>query len=164
MFTGPKAPCYIPVGSWVLALNQENKKTGINGVTKRSSVTFFARRKVILCKHGIFFDILIRITFRPKYVKHIYLLKIIYVNCSWRSEYRGDPRSYEQNLSSSRNKVWKKFRPVRAVKRCTGIGEVMSSNPIQAWIFLFRPYYHYYYYYCYLSSVHNCEDRFHIDI
>ena len=42
------------------------------------------------------------------------------------------------------------------VGHCTGIAEVMGSNPVQAWIF-FRPYFHYY-----SSNVHNCEDRFHI--
>ena len=42
------------------------------------------------------------------------------------------------------------------VERCTGIAEVMGSNPVQAWIF-FRPYFHY----C-SSSVHCCEDCFHI--
>ena len=42
------------------------------------------------------------------------------------------------------------------VEHCTGIAEVMGSNPVQAWIF-FRPSFHYY-----LSSVHYCEDRFHI--
>ena len=44
------------------------------------------------------------------------------------------------------------------VERCTGIAEVMGSNPVQAWIF-FRPYF----YYC-LSSVRYCEDHFHIHI
>ena len=44
------------------------------------------------------------------------------------------------------------------VERCTGIAEVMGSNPVQAWIF-FRPYFHY----C-SSSVHYCEDRFHIHV
>ena len=42
------------------------------------------------------------------------------------------------------------------VEHCTGITEVMGSNPIQAWIF-FRPYFHY----C-SSSVHYCKDCFHI--
>ena len=28
------------------------------------------------------------------------------------------------------------------VERCTGIAEVIGSNPVQAWIF-FRPYFHY---------------------
>ena len=42
------------------------------------------------------------------------------------------------------------------VEHCTGIAEVMGSNPIQAWIF-FRPYFHY----C-SSSVHYCKDCFHI--
>ena len=44
------------------------------------------------------------------------------------------------------------------VEHCTGIAEVMGSNPVQAWIFFFfRRSFHYY-----LSSVHYCEDRFHI--
>ena len=46
------------------------------------------------------------------------------------------------------------------VEHCTGIAEVMGSNPVQAWIF-FKPSFHYY-----LSSVitakiafiHECED------
>ena len=42
------------------------------------------------------------------------------------------------------------------VEHCTGIAEVMGSNPIQAWIF-FRPYFHY----C-SSSVHYRKDCFHI--
>ena len=42
------------------------------------------------------------------------------------------------------------------VEHCTGITEVMGSNPVQAWIF-FRPYFHY----C-SSSVHYCKDCFHI--
>ena len=42
------------------------------------------------------------------------------------------------------------------VERCTGIAEVMGSNPVQAWIFFFRPYFHY----C-SSSAHYCEDHFH---
>ena len=42
------------------------------------------------------------------------------------------------------------------VEHCTGIAEVMGSNPVQAWIF-FRPYFHY----C-SSSVHYCKDCFHI--
>ena len=41
------------------------------------------------------------------------------------------------------------------VERCTGITEVMRSNPVEAWIFS-RPYFHY----C-SSSVRYCEDRFH---
>ena len=42
------------------------------------------------------------------------------------------------------------------VERFTGITKIMGSNPVQAWNF-FRPAFHY----C-LSSVHYCEDRFHI--
>ena len=49
------------------------------------------------------------------------------------------------------------FEPMTAqlVERCTGIAEVMGSNPVQAEIF-FRPYFHY----C-QSSAHYCEDHFH---
>ena len=42
------------------------------------------------------------------------------------------------------------------VEQCTGIAEVIGSNPVHAWIF-FRPYFHH----C-LSSVHNCEGHFYI--
>ena len=41
-------------------------------------------------------------------------------------------------------------------ERCTGIAEVMGSNPVQAWIFS-RPYFRY----C-SSSVYYCEDPSHI--
>ena len=44
------------------------------------------------------------------------------------------------------------------VEHCTGIAEVMGLNPVQVWIF-FRPSPHHY-----LSSVHYCEDRFHIHV
>ena len=44
------------------------------------------------------------------------------------------------------------------VEHCTGITEIMGSNPVQVWIF-FRPYFYYY-----LSSVHNYEDHFHTNI
>ena len=44
------------------------------------------------------------------------------------------------------------------VEHCTGITEVMGSNPVQAWIF-FRLYFHY----C-STSVHYCVDRFHIHV
>ena len=40
------------------------------------------------------------------------------------------------------------------IEHCTGIVEVMGSNPVQAWI-LFRHDFHFY-----LSCVHNCEDRY----
>ena len=42
------------------------------------------------------------------------------------------------------------------VEHCISITEVMGLNLVQAWIF-FRPYFHY----C-SSSVHYCEDHFHI--
>ena len=44
------------------------------------------------------------------------------------------------------------------VEPCTGIAEVMGSNPVQAWFF-FRPYFC-----CCSSSVHYCKDRFHIHV
>ena len=44
------------------------------------------------------------------------------------------------------------------VEHCTGIAEVMGSNPVQAWIF-FRSYFHY----C-STSVHYRVDRFHIHV
>ena len=42
------------------------------------------------------------------------------------------------------------------VEHCTGIAEVMGSNPVHVWIF-FKPSFHY----C-SGSVHYCKDRFHI--
>ena len=50
----------------------------------------------------------------------------------------------------------KQFPREIILERCTSIAEVMGSNPVQAWIF-FRPNFHY----C-LSSVHYCEDHFHV--
>ena len=35
-------------------------------------------------------------------------IKIIFVHCSWRNEYRSHPRSYEHYCISSWNKAWKK--------------------------------------------------------
>ena len=49
--------------------------------------------------------------------------------------------------------IWKRS------SRCTNIAEVMGSNPVQAWIFFFRSSFHN----C-SSSVHYCEDRFHIHV
>ena len=43
------------------------------------------------------------------------------------------------------------------VERCTSNAVVMGLNPVQAWIFFFRPHFHY----C-LSSFHYREGRFHI--
>ena len=61
--------------------------------------------------------------------------------------------------------IWNQHRnqlPVgllaQLVEHCSGIAEIMGSNPAQAWIF-FKPSFHYY-----LSSVHNCEDRYHIHV
>ena len=84
-----------------------------------------------------------------------------------------DPCSNVHYLGSSESKAWKKkkiqacmgFEPMTSAipvqralhryRRGHGFAEVMSSNPVQAWIF-FRPYFHY----C-LSSAHYCEDHFH---
>ena len=102
-------------------------------------------------------------------------------------EYERDFRSNKHNSSGSGNNAWKKIRPeqdlnpwpsryrcsallteltnelpvgllAQLVKHCTSIAKVMGSNPVRAWIF-FRPYYHYR-----SSSVHYCEDRFHIHV
>ena len=102
-------------------------------------------------------------------------------------EYERDFRSNKHNSSGSGNNAWKKIRPeqdlnpwpsryrcsallteltnelpvgllAQLVKHCTGIAKVMGSNPVLAWIF-FRPYFHYR-----SSSVHYCEDRFHIHV
>ena len=40
-------------------------------------------------------------------------MKIRYVHCGWRNEYRSDPCSYEHYWTSSWNKAWKQFRAVR---------------------------------------------------
>ena len=45
------------------------------------------------------------------------------------------------------------------VEHCTVIAEVMGSNPVEVWIFFFRPSFHY----C-LSSIHYCGDRYHIHV
>ena len=50
------------------------------------------------------------------------------------------------------------YSVAQLVEYCTGIAEVMGSNPIQAWIF-FRPYFHYF-----SSIVHYCKDCFHIHV
>ena len=102
-------------------------------------------------------------------------------------EYERDFRSNKHNSSGSGNNAWKKIRPeqdlnpwpsryrcsallteltkelpvgllAQLVKHCTGIAKVMRSNPVRTWIF-FRPYFHYR-----SSSVHYCEDRFHIHV
>ena len=102
-------------------------------------------------------------------------------------EYERDFRSNKHNSSGSGNNAWKKIRPeqdlnpwpsryrcsallteltnelpvgllAQLVKHCTGIAKVMGSNPVRTWIF-FRPYFHYR-----SSSVHYCEDHFHIHV
>ena len=86
------------------------------------------------------------------------------INCM-RMLYGNDTRTYELYFSGSENKAWKKFRPVRDLNpwplryQCSALRYRRVhelSNPVRAWIF-YRPYIHYH-----LSSVHNCEDRFHI--
>ena len=77
-------------------------------------------------------------------------------------EYESDPRSNVHYLSSSENKAWKK------IQACTGFEPMTSVIPVQRstnWAnklirsLYFRPYFHY----C-LSSVHYCEDHFHIQV
>ena len=88
-------------------------------------------------------------------------MKIKYVQCGWRNEYRTDPRSYEHCWTSSwsitysaiiyhfEGSFWIQHNdqlPVdllaHLVERCTGVAEVMGSNSVRAWIF-FRPYFSY---------------------
>ena len=97
-------------------------------------------------------------------------MKIMYMNCGLRNEYESGLCINEHYLSSSENEAWKKIDSslhgfitnqqngllAQLVEHWTGIAEVIGSNPVQGWIF-FRPYF----YYC-LSSVHYCQDRFHI--
>ena len=59
------------------------------------------------------------------------------------------------NESDPRSNVHYLGLLTQLVERCSGIAEVMGSNPVQAGIF-FRFYFHY----C-LSSAHYCEDHFH---
>ena len=58
-------------------------------------------------------------------------MKITYVHCGEETNIR-DPRSYQH--------YWTSKLPVgllaQLVERCTGIAEVMGSNPVRAWIFL----------------------------
>ena len=103
-------------------------------------------------------------------------MKIMYMNCGLRNEYESGLCINEHYLSSSENEAWKKIDSslhgfitnqqnnqlligllAQLVEHWTGIAEVIGSNPVQGWIFFSRPYF----YYC-LSSVHYCEDRFHI--
>ena len=52
-------------------------------------------------------------------------MKIIYVNCGWRREYKSDLRSNEHYLSSNENKAWKK------IQACTGFESMTSAIPVQ---------------------------------
>ena len=61
-------------------------------------------------------------------------MKIIYMHCSWKAEYRIDPRSYEHYWTSSWNKAWKRFRPVRDLNpwplryRCSALSTELTSQ------------------------------------
>ena len=90
----------------------------------------------------------------PKYKDDIYgkfsganeYIKIIYLNCGERYEFVTDHRSYTLKLSSCEIKAWKKIQACTGlaprsdgltahfVESCTGIADVMGSNPVQAWI------------------------------
>ena len=49
-------------------------------------------------------------------------LKIIYVHCGAVKKWDiSDPRSYEHYWTSKLNETWKKFRPVKNFKSCTGV-------------------------------------------
>ena len=76
-------------------------------------------------------------------------MKIMYVHCGWIKKHKIDPHSYEHYWTSTSNKAWKKFRPVRDLNPwplrylCTRIAEVMGLNPERAWFLFFRPYLNY---------------------
>ena len=61
-------------------------------------------------------------------------MKIIHMHCSWKEEYRIDPRSYEHYWTSSWNKAWKRFRPVRDLNpwplryRCSALSTELTSQ------------------------------------
>ena len=64
---------------------------------------------------------------------NIWKLYII-MHCSWKEEYRIDPRSYEHYWTSSWNKAWKRFRPVRDLNpwplryRCNALSTELTSQ------------------------------------
>ena len=87
--------------------------------------------------------------------------KIAFIFTSLSALYTYDFHIFTVIYSSLHGFIWNQHTdqlPVgllaQLVEHCTGIAEVMGSNPLQAWIF-FRPYFHY----C-SSSVRYCEDRF----
>ena len=64
-----------------------------------------------------------------------------YVSCSLRNEFESDLGSNEHYLKLSDNRHNDQL-PVgllaQLVECCTGIAEVMGSNPVQAWIYFFQ--------------------------
>ena len=42
---------------------------------------------------------------------------------------------YARREKVTESRTWKKLRLVRLVERCTGIAELIGSNPVRAWIF-----------------------------
>ena len=48
-------------------------------------------------------------------------MKIMYVHCGWRNEYRSDPRSYEHYWTSSWNKAWKIWSSTAPVSQTSWI-------------------------------------------
>ena len=73
------------------------------------------------------------------------MIKNIWKSYIWTADKdvnESDPRSNLHYLGSSEKNQLPVGLLAHLVERCTGIAEVMGSNPVQAWIF-FRPYFHY---------------------
>ena len=80
---------------------------------------------------------------------YFWKLKIIYFNCGERYEFMVDHLSYTHttyrcsatfnlygDITNSQSDQLPDGLIAQWVKHCTGIAEVMGSNPVQAWIFL----------------------------
>ena len=68
-------------------------------------------------------------------------MEVIYLNCGYRREYESDLRSNEHYLSSGF--IWNQHSDqlplgllAELIEHCTGIAEVMGSNPVQAFFSL----------------------------
>ena len=77
--------------------------------------------------------------------------KFIHLNCGRKYGQVNDHRSHIRNLSSCEKKAWKNSGLIaQLLEHCTGIAEVMGSNPVQAFQAFFSQL---------LSCVYNCDDH-----
>ena len=72
-------------------------------------------------------------------------MEVIYLNCGYGREYESDPRSNEHYLSSGF--IWNQHSDqlplgllAQLIEHCTGIAEVMGSNPVLAFFSLLLKY------------------------